>query len=57
MLFTRQRCRPGQPTTAHRDFVEYYDPRYYAANIKDPDWYSIEAVYKNWQHPVPYATH
>ena len=31
----------------------YYDPRYYAANILDPDGYSIEVVYKNWQHPQP----
>jgi catechol 2,3-dioxygenase-like lactoylglutathione lyase family enzyme len=29
----------------------YYDPRYYAANILDPDGYSIEVVYKSWQHP------
>jgi catechol 2,3-dioxygenase-like lactoylglutathione lyase family enzyme len=29
----------------------YYDPRYYAANVTDPDGYSLEAVYKNWQHP------
>jgi len=29
----------------------YYDPRYYAANVLDPDGYSIEFVYKNWQHP------
>jgi catechol 2,3-dioxygenase-like lactoylglutathione lyase family enzyme len=28
----------------------YYDPRYYAANVFDPDGYSIEFVYKNWQH-------
>ena len=28
----------------------YYDPRYYAANVLDPDGYSIEFVYKNWQH-------
>lgn len=28
----------------------YYDPRYYAANILDPDGYSIEVVYKSWQH-------
>lgn len=27
----------------------YYGPRYYAANILDPDGYSIEFVYKNWQ--------
>jgi catechol 2,3-dioxygenase-like lactoylglutathione lyase family enzyme len=31
----------------------YYDPRYYAANIFDPDGYSIEVVYKSWQHPQP----
>lgn len=30
----------------------YYDPRYYAANFFDPDGYSIEIVYKSWQHPV-----
>lgn len=29
----------------------HYDPRYYAANILDPDGYSIEVVYKSWQHP------
>jgi catechol 2,3-dioxygenase-like lactoylglutathione lyase family enzyme len=29
----------------------YYDPRYYAANVRDPDGYSLEAVYKSWQHP------
>ena len=29
----------------------YYDPRYYAANVLDPDGYSLEAVYKRWQHP------
>lgn len=31
----------------------YYDPRYYAANFLDPDGYSIEIVYKSWQHPQP----
>lgn len=31
----------------------YYDPRYYAAGILDPDGYSIEVVYKDWQHPQP----
>lgn len=31
----------------------YYDPRYYAANIFDPDGYSLEFVYKSWQHPQP----
>ena len=30
----------------------YYDPRYYAANVLDPDGYSIEFVYKSWQHPI-----
>jgi catechol 2,3-dioxygenase-like lactoylglutathione lyase family enzyme len=29
---------------------EYYDPRYYAANVLDPDGYSLEAVYKSFQH-------
>ncbi len=28
----------------------YYDPRYYAANVFDPDGYSLEAVCKSWQH-------
>ncbi len=31
----------------------YYDPRYYAASVFDPDGYSLEAVYKSWQHPRP----
>jgi len=31
----------------------YYDPRYYAANFMDPDGYSIEVVYKSWQHSPP----
>ncbi len=29
---------------------QYYDPRYYAANVFDPDGYSLEFVYKSWQH-------
>jgi catechol 2,3-dioxygenase-like lactoylglutathione lyase family enzyme len=29
----------------------HYDPRYYAANFFDPDGYSIEVVFKSWQHP------
>jgi catechol 2,3-dioxygenase-like lactoylglutathione lyase family enzyme len=29
----------------------YYDTRYYAANVFDPDGHSIEFVYKSWQHP------
>lgn len=28
----------------------HYDPRYYAANVFDPDGYSLEFVYKSWQH-------
>ncbi|KAA0987964.1 VOC family protein [Pseudomonas sp. ANT_J12] len=28
----------------------YYDPRYYAANVFDPDGYSLEFDYKSWQH-------
>ena len=30
----------------------HYDPRYYAANVIDPDGHSLEFVYKSWQHPV-----
>jgi catechol 2,3-dioxygenase-like lactoylglutathione lyase family enzyme len=30
----------------------YYDPRYYAANVFDPDGYSLEFVYKSWQHGI-----
>ena len=30
----------------------YYDPRYYAAQVLDPDGYSLEFVYKSWQHPA-----
>lgn len=28
----------------------HYDPRYYAAKVRDPDGYSLEFVYKSWQH-------
>lgn len=28
----------------------HYDPRYYAANVLDPDGYSLEFAYKSWQH-------
>lgn len=28
----------------------HYDPRYYAARVRDPDGYSLEFVYKEWQH-------
>jgi predicted lactoylglutathione lyase len=27
-----------------------YDPRYYAAQVRDLDGYSLEFVYKSWQH-------
>lgn len=30
----------------------HYDPRYYAAQVRDPDGYSLEFVYKSWQHEV-----
>lgn len=28
----------------------HYDPRYYAAQSQDPDGYSLEFVFKSWQH-------
>lgn len=28
----------------------HYDPCYYAAQVRDPDGYSLEFVYKEWQH-------
>jgi catechol 2,3-dioxygenase-like lactoylglutathione lyase family enzyme len=28
----------------------HYDPRYYAAQVCDPDGYSLEFVFKSWQH-------
>jgi catechol 2,3-dioxygenase-like lactoylglutathione lyase family enzyme len=30
----------------------HYDPRYYAANVLDPDGYSLEFVFKPWQQPA-----
>ena len=30
----------------------HYDPDYYAANVLDPDGYSLEFVYKKWQHAL-----
>jgi catechol 2,3-dioxygenase-like lactoylglutathione lyase family enzyme len=30
----------------------YYDPRYYAGSVFDPDGYSLEFVFKSWQHPA-----
>jgi catechol 2,3-dioxygenase-like lactoylglutathione lyase family enzyme len=29
---------------------DYYDRRYYAASVFDPDGYSLEFTYKSWQH-------
>jgi catechol 2,3-dioxygenase-like lactoylglutathione lyase family enzyme len=31
----------------------HYDPRYYAANVLDPDGYSLEFVNKPWQQATP----
>ena len=31
----------------------HYDPRYYAANVFDPDGYSLEFVHKSWQKGTP----
>lgn len=31
----------------------HYDPRYYAANVLDPDGYSLEFVHKSWQQVQP----
>lgn len=28
----------------------HYDPRYYATQVRDPDGYNLEFVYKSWQH-------
>ncbi|MVA12238.1 VOC family protein [Agrobacterium vitis] len=30
----------------------HYDPRYYAAQVRDPDGYSLEFVFKSWQHEL-----
>ena len=30
----------------------HYDPRYYAAQVTDPDGHTLEFVYKSWQHPA-----
>ena len=27
----------------------HYDPRYYAAQVRDPDGYALEFVFKSWQ--------
>lgn len=28
----------------------HYDPRYFAAQVRDPDGHGIEFVFKSWQH-------
>lgn len=28
----------------------HYDPRYFAAQVRDPDGHSLEFVFKSWQH-------
>nr|WP_315219345.1 VOC family protein [uncultured Duganella sp.] len=28
----------------------HYDPRYYAAQVREPEGYSLEFVHKEWQH-------
>jgi catechol 2,3-dioxygenase-like lactoylglutathione lyase family enzyme len=40
----------GAGDNGNPGYRDYYDPRYYAASILDPDGHSIEVVYKNWQH-------
>ena len=30
----------------------HHDPRYHAANVLEPDGYSLEFFYKSWQHDV-----
>ncbi|MBI1187831.1 MAG: VOC family protein [Alphaproteobacteria bacterium] len=30
----------------------HYDPRYYAAQVRDPDGYALEFAHKSWQHGV-----
>jgi len=34
----------------------HYDPRYYAANVLDPDGYSLEFVFKSWPAPTTMST-
>ncbi len=45
-----QLSRPVPATMGRPGARLHYDPRYYAANVLDPDGYSLEAVYKSWQH-------
>lgn len=51
--FHRAALAAGGTDNGKPGYRDYYDPRYYAANILDPDGHSIEVVYKNWQHPLP----
>ena len=48
--FLRAHAVPERAHVAKPSARLYYDPRYYAANVFDPDGYSLEAVYKSWQH-------
>lgn len=43
--------RAGARDNGAPAFRAYYDPRYYAANVFDPDGHSLEFVFKSWQHP------
>ncbi len=49
-----RRLRPGPVGGRHRDPSTgpqlHYDPRYYAAQVRDLDGYSLEFVFKSWQH-------
>jgi catechol 2,3-dioxygenase-like lactoylglutathione lyase family enzyme len=40
----------GATANGPPSYRDYYDPRYYAASVLDPDGYSLEFTYKNWQH-------
>ena len=51
--FHRAALAAGATDNGSPGIRDYYDPRYYAANILDPDGHSIEVVYKSWQHPLP----
>lgn len=42
--------RPARAITDRPGPRLYYDPRFYAANVLDPDGCSFEFTYKNWQH-------
>lgn len=42
--------RHGATDNGAPSYRDYYDPRYYAASVFDPDGYSLEFTYKSWQH-------